>query len=40
MELEGIKRKVLNDDVQEGQANVERQDLNLTTYSEKNNEVK
>ena len=39
MELEGIKRKVLNDDIQEGQANVERQDLNLTMYSEESNEV-
>ena len=26
MELEGIKRKVLNEDMQEGQANVKRQD--------------
>ena len=26
MELEGIKMKVLNEDIQEGQANVERQD--------------
>ena len=39
MELEGIKRKVLNDDIQEGQANVERQDLHLTMYSEESNEV-
>ena len=39
MELEGIKRNVLSDDVQEGQANVERHDLNLPTYREESNEV-
>ena len=39
LELEGIKRKVLNDDIKEGQANVERHDLNLSMYSEESNEV-
>ena len=39
MELEGIKRKVLNDDIKEGQGNVERQDLNVSMYSEESNTV-
>ena len=30
-ELEGMKRKVLNESVQERQANMERQDVNITT---------
>ena len=30
---------MLNDNIQEGKANVERQDLNLTMYSEESNEV-
>ena len=39
IELEGIKKKVLHEDIQEGQANIERQEQNLPTRSEENNEV-
>ena len=38
IELDGIKRKVLNEDIQQGQANVERQEQNLPLHSEEKNE--